>query len=167
MTCCVPTAEAASVFQTDGIEADDAALLTLSRRLGDGTRQLEFAVPDAHCAACIRSIENALDALPAVTSARVNLSKRRVRVVFDPERGAPSDLSPAIRQSGYHNYVLDPSNDGDSDPGLRELVRALAVAGFAAGNIMLFSVSVWSGANDATRDLFHWISAFIALPARA
>jgi Cu2+-exporting ATPase len=167
MTCCVPTAESAEIAQQGGIETDDEALLTLSRKLGDGTRQLEFAVPDAHCAACIRTIENGLDALPQVRSARVNLSKRRVRVVFDPEQGHPAELAPVIRNSGYHTYVLDPAADEDGDPGMRELVKALAVAGFAAGNIMLFSVSVWSGANDATRDLFHWISAVIALPAIA
>ena len=167
MTCCVPTAETVELSQKGGIETDDEALLTLSRKLGDGTRQLEFAVPDAHCASCIRSIETGLDALPQVKSARVNLSKRRVRVVFDPELGPPKALAPAIRASGYHTYVLDPSVDEDGDPGLRELVKALAVAGFAAGNIMLFSVSVWSGANEATRDLFHWISAVIALPAIA
>ena len=53
------------------------------------------------------------------------------------------------------------------DGTVAKLVRALAVAGFAASNIMLLSVSVWSGAEPATRDLFHWISALIALPAVA
>ncbi|HWA19930.1 MAG TPA: heavy metal translocating P-type ATPase [Devosia sp.] len=167
MTCCVPGEEDVAQAATGGVESDSAALVALSRRLGDGTCQLEFAVPDAHCAACIRAIETGLKSLPQVVSARVNLSRRRVRIVFDPERGEASALSTAIRASGYHNYVLDPSDDSAGDPVLAELVKSLAVAGFAAGNIMLFSVSVWSGANDATRDLFHWISAIIALPAIA
>lgn len=167
MTCCVPGEHAVIDVEAGSIETDSAALLALSRRLGDGTRQLEFAVPDAHCAACIRSIETGLAALPMVRSARVNLTRRRVRVVFDPDRGAPAELAPVIRASGYHTYVLDPSQDESGDPVLAELVKALGVAGFAAGNIMLFSVSVWSGADDATRDLFHWISAIIALPAIA
>ncbi|MGL4973882.1 MAG: copper-translocating P-type ATPase, partial [Bosea sp. (in: a-proteobacteria)] len=53
----------------------------------------------------------------------------------------------------------------------RRLLRCLGVAAFAGMNIMLLSVSVWSGnANDITpetRDFFHWLSALIALPAAA
>ena len=53
----------------------------------------------------------------------------------------------------------------------RRLTRCLAVAGFAAMNIMLLSVSVWSGnvtdITPETRDFFHWASALIALPAAA
>jgi Cu2+-exporting ATPase len=162
MTCCVP-----SEYASSEIEPDGEALALLSRPLGDGMRQLEFAVPDAHCAACIRTIESGLVALPMVRSARVNLSRRRVRVTFDPAAGAVADLPAAIRTSGYHTYVLDPGQESAGDPVFRELLLALAVAGFAAGNIMLFSVSVWAGANEATRDLFHWISAIIALPAVA
>ena len=160
MTCCVPSDYAYSEPSPDG-----EALLAVSQPLGGGMRQLEFAVPDAHCAACIRTIEAGLSAVPMVQSARVNLSRRRVRVSFDPAAGEITDLPAAIRASGYHNYVLDPSQESAGDPELRELLLALAVAGFAAGNIMLFSVSVWAGANEATRDLFHWISAIIALPA--
>src|SRR5436190_7842802 len=52
---------------------------------------------------------------------------------------------------------------------MRWLVKCLAVAGFAAMNIMLLSVSVWSGTDmsQETRDFFHWLSALIALPAAA
>ena len=50
-------------------------------------------------------------------------------------------------------------------------MNCLAVAGFAAMNIMLLSVSVWSGnvadMTQETRDFFHWLSALIALPAAA
>jgi Cu2+-exporting ATPase len=166
MTCCVPGDFAVVENDPAAIENDDAALNALSRQLGDGTAQLTFAVPDAHCAACIRTIESALAVLPAVRSARLNLSRRRVRIVYDGS-AHPSQFSPAIKAAGYHTYVLDPAQESDGDPALRELVRALAVAGFAAGNIMLFSVSIWSGANEATRDLFHWISALIALPSIA
>ena len=47
------------------------------------------------------------------------------------------------------------------------MLRAVAVSGFAMMNIMLLSVSVWSGATGVTRDLFHWISAMITLPTIA
>lgn len=45
------------------------------------------------------------------------------------------------------------------------LLRALAVAGFCAMNIMLLSVSVWAGADVGTRQAFHLLSAGLALPA--
>lgn len=151
------------------VEAQEAAdtLLALSVAAADGCRSLEFAVPDAYCAACITTIEDALTPLPQVRSARVNLTSRRVRVTFRSGQGSVLDLPRAIRASGYRTHVLDPAADGSRDPALAELIRAMAVAGFAAANIMLFSVSVWAGADAPTRNLFHWVSALIALPAIA
>ena len=51
------------------------------------------------------------------------------------------------------------------------LLRRLGVAAFAAMNVMMLSVPVWSGnASDMLpeqRDFFHWLSALIVLPAAA
>ncbi len=49
------------------------------------------------------------------------------------------------------------------------------MAGFAAGNVMLLSIGIWAGEvggllhdmGPATRDLLHWVSALIAMPAIA
>ena len=61
--------------------------------------------------------------------------------------------------------------DADENAQAKRLLKCLAVAGFAAMNVMLLSVSVWAGnvsdMTQETRDLFHWLSALIALPAAA
>ncbi len=130
----------------------------------DGTGEITFAVPDAYCAACIDTIETGLRQAEGVIAARVNLSQRRVLVRY--RAGADiSTFGQQINRSGYRNFPVDAAKDRDHDGALAELVRAVAVAGFATGNIMLFSVSVWAGADEATRALFHWLSALIALPA--
>jgi Cu2+-exporting ATPase len=162
MSCCAPGSEdlaRALAALPSGEEVAFAA-----RDMGDGTRQVELSVPGVHCAACIHAIETALGKLETVERARVNLSTKRVSV-----RWRGDDLPPIVATLdglGYPPHLFDDAQDG-RDPVLSELLRALAVSGFAAGNIMLLSVSVWSGAEGATRDLFHWVSALIALPALA
>ncbi|MCS6762243.1 MAG: cadmium-translocating P-type ATPase [Candidatus Devosia symbiotica] len=143
---------------------DQADLGAFVTRGAEGVDEICFAVPDAYCAACIDTIETALRQTPGVMAARVNLSQRRVTIRYgaDTELGA---LPTRITRSGYRNFPVDAAVDSGQDAALSELVRAMAVAGFAAGNIMLFSVSVWAGADESTRILFHWLSALLALPA--
>lgn len=168
MSCCAPGTEGA-------VEAERARhalpsseeLMLASRPVGDGLRQSDLSVPGVHCGACITTVEGALNALPEVVRSRVNLSTRRVSVVWKEEvegqRTDPQAIAAAIRATGYDAHLFSLAAEGDET--LRnQLIRAVAVAGFAATNIMLLSVSVWSGAEAATRDLFHWISAFIAGP---
>ena len=125
----------------------------------------DLAAPAIHCGGCIRTIETALSRLAGVEYARVNLSTKRVAIRWrDGDR--PPPVVETLLGLGYEAHLLDLSADA-KDEAFSELLRALAVAGFAASNIMLLSVSVWSGAEPATRDLFHWISALIAIPALA
>jgi Cu2+-exporting ATPase len=140
-------------------------MLLASRVVAGGVRQTDLSVPTVHCGACIRTIETALGGLAGVENARVNLSTRRVTVRWRSD-GAPPPFFETLKQAGFEAHLFDiESDDGNGE--LSELIRALAVAGFAASNIMLLSVSVWSGADSETRDLFHWLSAIIALPALA
>jgi Cu2+-exporting ATPase len=125
-----------------------------------------FSVPEMHCAGCISRLENGLADADGVISARVNFTKRRVAIAHDP-RIDRSALREAIGRIGFAAEPLLADDEGDNAPESRELARALGVAGFSAMNIMLLSVSVWSGADGATRDMFHWLSALIALPTVA
>ena len=138
-------------------------LLLSSRPLGGGRRRIELSVPGIHCGGCIARIESTLGKLPGVEEARVNFSTRRVAVTW---RGTPPPIIETLSGAGYAAHLFDEGANA-KDEVLSELVRALGVAGFAAANIMLLSVSVWSGAEAATRDFFHIVSALIALPALA
>jgi copper chaperone CopZ len=140
-------------------------LFLASHDLGKGLRQSALSVPTIHCGGCIQKIETTLDALPGVEQARVNLSAKRVTILWRAD-GTPPPLIESLRRLGYEAHLYDADAD-TKDGTVAQLVRALAVAGFAASNIMLLSVSIWSGAEPATRNLFHWISALIALPAVA
>ncbi len=162
MSCCAPGIESALDLDQAGAPSVDEIKLA-SRPLGGGLSQVDFAVPGVHCAACIRTVEIALQKLPGVAGARVNLSTKRVSVRL--REGELPPLIATLSGLGYEAHLFDRENDTGKDPVLAELIRAVAIAGFAATNIMLLSVSVWSGATDATRDLFHWVSALIAIPA--
>lgn len=165
MSCCAPGAEAGLEFErlTHGLPSTEELKLA-SLALGDGLHQVDLSVPGVHCGACIQKIEGALGRLDRVESARVNLSTRRVSVRWRGDDVPP--IADTISSLGYEANLFDVAG-AEKDETLAELIRAVAIAGFAAGNIMLLSVSVWSGAEDATRDLFHWVSALIAIPALA
>ncbi|MDP4032107.1 MAG: heavy metal translocating P-type ATPase [Pseudorhodobacter sp.] len=130
--------------------------------------RLMLSIPAAHCAACIATVEGGLAATPGVRSARVNLTQKRVSVEADPDMTA-DDVIVALKGLGYEAHELDAGllSATETDRQGRELLMRLAVAGFSMMNVMLLSVAVWSGAEAATRDLFHWISAAIALPTVA
>lgn len=130
--------------------------------------RLALSLPTIHCQACITKVERGLQAVPGVDNARVNLTLKRALIEAQPDVSAAS-LVTVLGDLGFEAHELDPGalSATQTDKAGRDLLMRLAVAGFASMNVMLLSVSVWSGAEAATRDMFHWISAAIALPAIA
>lgn len=132
---------------------------------------VSLVVENMHCGACMTSIERCLKSVPGVSDARVNLSARRASATFDPARVDVQALIDALGRAGFRAAEAVEAR-GDQDVARADdLLRRLGVAGFAAANVMLLSVSVWAGqASDmdkAAAALFHWLSALIAMPAIA
>ena len=137
------------------------AAVPMAEEVAEGP-SLQFSLPTIHCAACIGKIERGLRSVRGVRTARVNLSLKRLTVTGPV---TAEQVLATVTGLGYEAYPLDLEalSSARDDQG-RGLMTRMAVAGFAMMNVMLLSVAVWSGAADATRDMFHLISAAIALP---
>ncbi len=143
---------------------------------GDGAHELILAVNGLQCGACVWLIESVLAREADVVQGRVNMTTRHLRLVWRGGTNRANELIGAIESLGYH---LVPFNAealaAAQDASGHALIRALAVAAFAAGNVMLLSIGIWAGEaggllrdmGPATRDLLHWVSALIAMPAIA
>ncbi len=141
-----------------------AAALPRAPGAGQATAPVHtvMVVPAMHCAGCMAKVERTLGRIDGVVSARVNLTARQVDVAHD-DRVCVPDLVAALALIGFDAQ----SRIDLAEPvsAVRPLLAPLAVAAFACMNVMLLSVSVWSGADGPTRALFHWLSAMIGVPA--
>ncbi len=141
-----------------------AAALPRAPGAGQATAPVHtvMVVPAMHCAGCMAKVERTLGRIDGVVSARVNLTARQVDVAHD-DRVCVPDLVAALALIGFD---AQPRIDlAEPVSAVRPLLAPLAVAAFACMNVMLLSVSVWSGADGPTRALFHWLSAMIGVPA--
>jgi Cu2+-exporting ATPase len=151
-------------------EVTDLSAFTHKRE--DGALEVQLAVEGVTCGACIERIESAVRKLPGIVDARLNFTDRRLNIAWRDGALQPTRVFTELERLGYRGHPFQPLKAEEQEVAeTRFLLRCLAVAGFAAMNIMLLSVSVWSGnvtdITPETRDLFHWASALIALPAAA
>ena len=134
-------------------------------------RELMLAVSGAKCGGCLAKIEKNLRELEGIDTVRMNLTTGRLVVDWTDPQFDSDRVVTTLDGLGYPAKPFDPDQiDSSRAKRERSLLAAMAVAGFAAANIMLLSVSVWAGAgemSDETRTLMHWVSGAIALPVIA
>ncbi len=135
-----------------------------------GEARVELLVRGAHCAACLSKIETAAAGLPGVRATRLNLTTGKLTVIYDGGRADPAAVIGALGAAGYDATLFDPEAAiAVRDAEGRRLTMSLGVAGFGAGNVMMFSVPVWAGLfgqelTPSARALMIWLSAIIAAP---
>ncbi|MDP2358327.1 MAG: heavy metal translocating P-type ATPase [Beijerinckiaceae bacterium] len=152
--------------------ADQADLACYERPASDGATTMDFALEGADCAACIDDIEGGLRAANGVVSARLNVTNRRLSVTWRPDEADAYSIVQRLAALGYKAHPFDLNRvEAEDAEQTKWLIRCLAVASFSMMNVMLLSVSIWSGAvsdlTPETRDFFHWLSALLVMPAAA
>lgn len=138
----------------------------------DGSKELNLLVEGMHCPSCVVMIESALRKQPDIIAARLNLTTRRLRVAWRGDSDVGDRWVSLIQSMGYRAVPFDTSTQETAEQKEeKRLLRCLAVAGFASGNLMLFSIPLWTSdgieMGEATRTMFQWVQALIAMPAIA
>ncbi|HJV41302.1 heavy metal translocating P-type ATPase [Caulobacter sp.] len=140
------------------------------RRDEEGRGRLELLVTGARCAGCINKIEKAVRELPGVDTVRLNLTTGKLAVQLEGRQANPEAVVETVEGLGYGACLFDPGEAAAAqDKEGRELALALGVAGFGAGNVMMFTVPAWAGLfgqelNSSTLTLMYWMAAIVATP---
>jgi len=170
----------------------------LQRRLLDftdgTTSRVTFHVPAIHCVACVWLLENLFRLHPGVARSQVNFPRREVAIQFNSGTGVPpvrvneaerpepethrrdaratiklSELVALLASIGYEpTLTLNELETRKTDPAIKRRWIQLGLAGFAFGNIMLFSLPRYLGLDSFSGALFErlfgWLSLVLAAP---
>lgn len=176
LTPAIPQAQSSST----SLESDERAWIALddpaewssfSQPLENEQQDWEsrLAIEGMHCAACAFNVEKALKAVRGVSSAEVNATSGRARIVWSAAHTKPSDWLSAVSKAGYRAL---PAADAFAQDSRRKNQRLMLwrwlVAGFCMMQVMMYAYPAYvANAGEMTPDmlnLLRWASWVLTLP---
>lgn len=133
-----------------------------------GERSLNFYLEGVHCAACLWLIEKLPEYLPGLASVRLNLATATAKVTLSPQSETRfEEVAQLLMHWGYRPHLLRQEQDQLQLARKEQtlLLSRIGVAAFAAGNLMILAVALYSGIKGSLADYFEWLSLGLALPA--
>lgn len=125
-------------------------------------------LPSMHCAACIWLLEKLQQLNDGVIKSEVNFLKKEITVLFDTNKMSLKDLVLLLDELGYPADLQHDKSAKSAQKIRKTQILKLGVAGFAFGNIMLFSFPEYLSLNDASLDsfkpIFNILNFGLALP---
>ncbi|MDG0816018.1 heavy metal translocating P-type ATPase [Bdellovibrio svalbardensis] len=124
-----------------------------------------FFAEGLHCSSCVHLLEKLPQFCEGVSNARVNFGQSTVAINLD-DSASLGNVALAIQELGYKPSLLSPQDDLQEKYKLenRRFLMRIAVAGFCAGNTMLFVIPVYAGLAGSFAVTFNWISFLLFLP---
>ena len=126
---------------------------------------MEFYLEGIHCLACLWIIEKLPEFVSGVHSSKLDIGRSVVTVTLN-ENGSFSKVAQEFNTLGYRPHPLK-LNQESSELKIQEnrsMLMRIGIAGAASGNIMLYAVSLYAGADATYASVFNALTVIFALP---
>ena len=135
----------------------------------EGGREIILLTDGMRCAACAWLIDRALAREDGVLDSTANAVTGRIRISWDPQRAALSQLLQRLSLLGYRPYLAggEASERARLADRRRWLLR-LGIAGLGAFQAMMLAEALYLDVNNTmpvpTRDFFRWLTFLVSTP---
>jgi Cu+-exporting ATPase len=134
----------------------------------DGVQVVSLSIPTIHCSSCIWVLENLNKLHSAIKVSQVDFPKKTIRVTYKTEDFSLKALVLLLGSIGYEPYISLEEYNKKGKKVDRSLIYKLGVAGFAFGNVMLFSFPEYFEVEefwlDQYKHVFRWLMFAFSLP---
>lgn len=131
---------------------------------------LRFDVPNLHCVSCMWLLDRLHEFDPGIIVSTADISRRQVAIRIKPNVTTIRNVAELLARIGYPPVIRAESThreDQQRQQERRSLYLRMGVAGFAAGNIMLFGIARYLAQGDLPPSLvllFNILSIVLATP---
>ena len=126
--------------------------------------RVSFRIPSIHCLACVWLLENLGRLEKGVLGAQVDFPRRTVSILFNHNEIRLSELVGLLAQIGYEpDLRLEDASSDRSVPSERRQWLKIGVAGFAFGNVMLYSLAGYFGLDSSSEASFAAFFGYLSL----
>lgn len=128
--------------------------------------KIAFYIPSIHCSSCLYLLENLYRLNPAIERSQVDFLKKQVSITFHHQDISLRQIAELLTSLGYEPLISQKDVMKQKQPSIeRKLLTQLGVAGFCAGNIMLFSFPEYLGIVETNyKSLFGYLNIILAIP---
>ncbi|MBA4745764.1 MAG: heavy metal translocating P-type ATPase metal-binding domain-containing protein [Muricauda sp.] len=134
----------------------------------EGVQVVSLSIPAIHCSSCIWVLENLNKLHSAIKVSQVDFPKKTIRVTYKTEDFSLKALVLLLGSIGYEPYISLEEYNKKAKKVDRSLIYKLGVAGFAFGNVMLFSFPEYFEVEefwlDQYKQVFRWLMFAFSLP---
>jgi P-type Cu+ transporter len=157
--------------KSDGAYAyldDEAIKKQLTDYRSEELEKVTFRVPQVHCASCVWLLENLYKLAEGISVSKVNFMRKEAYVSYNSKVISLREVVELLVSIGYEPDISLNDAEKAKPKKDRSLLYKIGVAGFAFGNVMLFSFPEYLGIDELHesdfRNYFSYWNLLLSLP---